>query len=109
MLNALVSGKLYGTPQSRTAQSGKTFVAAKVRAVDGDGEGLFISVVAFSNSAKAALLALDDGDSVALAGALKVGTYEARDGAVKPSVSIVTHSVLTVYHVQRKRRAVTDA
>ena len=109
MIDALVGGKLFKTPEERRSGSGKTFVVANVRAADGDGEGLFVNVVAFSDSAKAALLALEEGDSVALAGTLKIGTYEARDGSVKPSVSMVASKVLTTYHVARKRKAVAEA
>ena len=107
-IDALVAGKLWKNPEERRSGAGKTFVTANVRAADGDGEALFVNVVAFSDSAKSALLALQDGDSVSLAGTLKIGTYEARDGAVKPSVSMVAQQVLTPYHVVRKRRAVSD-
>jgi single-stranded DNA-binding protein len=109
MIDALVGGKLFKTPEERRSNSGKTYVTANVRAADGDGEGLFVNVVVFSESAKAALLALEDGDSVSLAGTLKIGTYEARDSSVKPSVSMVASKVLTSYHVARKRKAVADA
>jgi single-stranded DNA-binding protein len=109
MIDALVAGKLWKTPEERRSNAGKTFVTANVRAADGEGESLFVNVVAFSDSAKAALLALEDGDSVSLAGMLKIGTYEARDGSAKPSVSMVAAKVLTAYHVARKRKAVADA
>jgi single-stranded DNA-binding protein len=109
MIDALVGGKLFKTPEERRSNSGKTYVTANVRAADGDGEGLFVNVVAFSDSAKATLLALEDGDSVSLAGTLKIGTYEARDGSVKPSVSMVASKVLTAYHVARKRKVVAEA
>lgn len=109
MIDGLIAGTVYGKPTERVGASGKAFVTTKLRVTDGDGEGLFISVVAFSDSAKAGLLALDDSDSCALAGPLKIGTFEARDGSVKPSVSMVAHAVLTQYDVQRKRRAVTEA
>ncbi|MFT4063363.1 single-stranded DNA-binding protein [Paraburkholderia sp.] len=107
-IDALVTGKLWKTPEERRSNAGKTFVIANVRAADGEGESLFVNVVAFSDSAKAALLALDDGDSVSLAGTLKIGTYEARDGSVKPSVSMVASKVLTAYHVARKRKSVAE-
>jgi single-stranded DNA-binding protein len=108
-IDALVAGKLWKTPEERRSSAGKMFVTANVRAADGDGESLFVNVVAFDDSAKAALLALEDGDSVSLAGTLKIGTYEARDGSVKLSVSMVAQKVLTAYHVARKRKVVADA
>lgn len=108
MIDGLVSGKLYGTAQNRTGQSGKAFVTAKVRAATGEGESLFVNVIAFDDKAKAALLALDDGDSVALAGTLtpKVWTDKHRDA--KPALDMVAHAVLTAYHVKRKRQAMTQ-
>ena len=109
MIDALVGGKLFKAAEERRAKSGKTFATANVRAADGDGESLFVNVVAFSDSAKAALLALDDGDSVSLAGTLKIGTYEARDGSVKPKVSMVAQTVQTPYQVTRKRKAAAMA
>jgi single-stranded DNA-binding protein len=108
MIDALVGGKLWKQAERRRSANGNDYVLAKVRAADGDGEGLFISVIAFSHSAQEALLALDDGDSVSLAGTLKIGTYETRDG-VKPSVSMTAHRVLTSYHVTRTRKAVAEA
>ena len=69
MIDGLVSGRLYGTAQVRTGQHGTHFVTCRVRAAAGDGESLFINVIAFDDIAKEALQALDDGDSVSLAGA----------------------------------------
>ncbi|AHI65848.1 single-stranded DNA-binding protein [Burkholderia thailandensis] len=109
MIDALIGGKLYGKPQNRTAQSRTVFVVAKVRAVVNDGEALFVSVIAFSDGAKAALLALDDGDSVALAGTLTPKVWTDRNGDAKPALDMVAHAVLSAYHVKRKRAAVQGA
>ncbi|MBU9310840.1 single-stranded DNA-binding protein [Burkholderia multivorans] len=105
MIDGLVSGKLYGTATSRTGASGKAFVTAKVRAAAGDGESLFVNVIAFSTTAGEALLALGDGDSVALAGTLTPKVWTNRDGETKPALDMVAHAVLTAYHVKRKRAA----
>lgn len=104
-----MAGKLWKTPEQRRSNAGMTYVTANVRTADGDGESLFVNVVAFGDCAKAALLALEEGDSVSLAGSLKIGTYDARDGSVKPSVSMVASKVLTAYCVARKRKAVAEA
>ncbi|KWF95900.1 single-stranded DNA-binding protein [Burkholderia contaminans] len=103
MIDGLVSGKLYGKPAERTGASGRPFVTAKARAAVGDGEALFVNVIAFSDGAKAALLALDDGDSVALAGTLMPKVWTDRNGDAKPALDMVAHAVLTAYHVKRKR------
>nr|WP_289814867.1 single-stranded DNA-binding protein [Paraburkholderia caribensis] len=105
----MIGGTLWKKPEARKSNAGKTYVIANVRATDGDGQHLFVSVIAFSDSATAALLALNDGDSVALAGTLKIGVYEPREGSARPNVSIVAQHVLTSYHVTRKRKAMADA
>ena len=64
------AGKLQGKATERTTKTVKPFAIAKVRAAGGDGEALFVNVIAFDADPCAALLAFNDGDSVALAGTL---------------------------------------
>ena len=111
MIDALISGKLYGAPQQRTAKTGKPFAVAKVRTAiaGGDGESLFISVIAFDDAAVTALLALGDGDTVALAGELTPKVWTDKQGVAKPALDLVAHQVLSAYHVQRKRKVIADA
>ncbi|CAG4891448.1 single-stranded DNA-binding protein [Paraburkholderia gardini] len=106
MIDGLVSGKLYGAASSRTGQSGKTFVTAKVRAAMSDGESLFVNAIAFDDEAKAALLALGDGDSVALVGTLTPKVWTDRNGEAKPALDLVAHAVLSACDVKRRRAAV---
>jgi len=105
MIDALIAGKLQGLPTEKTGKSGKPFVIAKVRAAGGDGESLFVNVITFSHTVGAALLALDDGDSVALSGALTPKIWTDREGNARPALDLVAHQVLTAYHVTRKRKA----
>ena len=70
MIDALIAGKVFGQPAERTSKAGKVFAVAKVRAAGGDGEVMFVSVIAFDAAPCTALLALGDGDSVALSGSL---------------------------------------
>lgn len=109
MIDGLVSGKLFGAAQSRVGRNGLEFVTAKVRAAAGDGEALFVNVIAFSRSAGAALMALADGDSVALAGTLTPKAWVDKHGDAKPALDMTVHAVTTAYHVARKRKAVVDA
>jgi single-stranded DNA-binding protein len=106
MIDGLISGRLYGTAQVRTGQHGTHFVTCRVRATAGDSESLFVNVIAFDDIVKDALQALDDGDSVSLAGALTPKVWTDKQGNVKPALDMVAHAVLTAYHVQQKRRAV---
>ncbi|SDH82505.1 single-stranded DNA-binding protein [Paraburkholderia phenazinium] len=105
MIDGLIGGKVYGKPVARTGQSGKAFVTAKVRAAIGDSDALFVNVIAFSHSVQDALLALDDGDSIALTGALMPKVWTDKNGEARPALDMVAHCVLTAYQVQRKRRA----
>ena len=110
MIDALISGRISKPPQSRVASNGKRFCTAVLRASTRDGNGIYVSVIAFSTTACDALLALDEGDSVALAGELTPKIYTPRDGSEpRPSIDLVAHRVLSEYHVSRKRRAMADA
>jgi len=107
MIDGLVAGKMCGQPSQRTGKAGKPFAIAKVRAAAGDGESLFVNVIAFDQAACRALLALGDGDSVALAGALTPKAWVDREGQPRPSLDMVAAQVLTPYHVTRKRAAMS--
>ena len=106
MIDALIAGKLFGQPTERTGKSGKSFAVAKVRAAAGDGESLFVNVICFDEAPCAALMALRDGDSVALSGSLTPKVWTDREGNTRPALDLVAHQVLTSYHVSRKRAAV---
>jgi single-stranded DNA-binding protein len=106
MIDALLSGKLQGLAEQRIGNSGKPFTIAKVRAAGSDGESLFVNVIAFSATAGAALMALADGDSLALSGSLKVKVWTDRNGVAKPSLDMVASQVLSAYHVSRKRKEI---
>lgn len=108
MIDALIAGKLQGAPAQRVGKSGKPFTTAKVRAAAGEGESMFVNVIAFSATAGAALMALGDGDSVALAGSVTIKIWTDREGKPHPSLDIVAGQVLTAYHVTRKRKAVAS-
>ena len=105
MIDGLIAGKLYGQPTERTSKTGKPFALAKVRAAGGDGESLFVNVIAFDTAPCTALLALADGDSVALTGSLTPKTWTDKEGNTRPALDLVAHQVLTTYHVTRKRTA----
>ena len=106
MMDALIAGRVHGQPTARTGKNGKPFAVAKVRAAAGDGESLFVSVIAFDEAPCKALLALGDGDSVALSGTLTPKVWTDREGNTRPALDLVAHQVLTSYHVTRKRAAV---
>lgn len=66
-LDVLAHGRLVKAPERRTGASGKPFATAQIAvATDGDDSAL-VSLIAFRREVVTALLALDVGDSVALA------------------------------------------
>lgn len=51
MIDAILSGRIYGAPAEKTSgKTGKPFVTCKVRTAAGDGESLFVNVIAFDSS-----------------------------------------------------------
>jgi single-stranded DNA-binding protein len=106
MIDALIAGRLHGKVQRRSSKNGNAYVTAKVCAPIGNGETAFVNVIAFAEAAVTALLALDEGDSIAVAGELKVGTYATKTGETRPSLNLTAHVAVTEYHVTRKRQAV---
>lgn len=106
MIDGLIQGRLHGVPAQRTGASGRSFVTAKVRTPTTNGDAVFVNVICFSEAAQAALLALGDGDAVALAGELTPKVWQSKEGGEpRPALDMVAHSVLSAYHVQRKRQA----
>ena len=105
MIDCIVAGKLFGTPEAKTGKSGRAFTVAKVRAATADAETIFINVVAFSDTAQSALQALGDQDAVSLAGTVTPKAWTDRNGQARPSLDMVAAQVMTAYSVTRKRQA----
>lgn len=105
MIDALIAGKLFGTPKLGQGKNGP-YTTAMVRVATVGGDSLMCSVIAFADSAQTALQALGEGEAVSLAGTLTPKVYEARDGTHRPSLDMVAHAVLTAYQVKRRRQVV---
>jgi single-stranded DNA-binding protein len=106
MLDALVAGRIHGTPSERTSSSGKSYATCKVRVSLRDGSTVFASVIAFEAGVVNAILAFADGDSVAIAGELTPKVWSDKDGTARPQLDVLAHAVLSAYSVARKRRTV---
>ncbi|MBC7917589.1 MAG: single-stranded DNA-binding protein [Rhodoferax sp.] len=103
MIEGLIAGTLVGLAETRQGKNDTRFALAKVKAVAGDGESLMVNVIAFAAEASAALMALDDGDAVALAGSLTPKVWTDKLGNTRPALDMVATQVLTVYHTNQKR------
>lgn len=108
MIDALITGRLNGRPNEKTGKNGKPYVIAKVLASSGDGDTLIVNVITFSDAVGDALLALEEGDSVALSGSLTPKVWTDKDGQTRPAVDLIAHQILTAYNVNRKRQAVGE-
>ena len=106
MIEGLVAGTLVGLAETRQGKHGSSFVLAKVKAACGDGESVIVNVISFSNEACAALMALDDGDAVALAGALTPKVWTDKQGNTRPALDMVATQVLSAYHAAKKQAEV---
>jgi single-stranded DNA-binding protein len=102
MINGLISGRLHGTPEKRIGKNGAPFVVAKVLAASCDAENIIVNVIAFESGTSKALLNLEDGDSVALAGNLTPKVWTDKQGAARPSLDMVAHQILSAYDISRK-------
>ncbi|KAA0893105.1 single-stranded DNA-binding protein [Pusillimonas sp. ANT_WB101] len=109
MIDALISGKLYGAPKQGEDKTGNPYTTAKVKVAAGNGDMLLCGVIVFDSVAQATLLALEDGDSVAMSGTLTPKVYQAKDGEYRPGLDMVAHVVLTAYQVSHKRQTIEGA
>lgn len=109
MIEGLVTGTLMGLAEERQGKNDSAFVLAKLKAMPGDGESLIVNVIAFAAEARAALLALDEGDTLAVSGALTPKVWTDKQGNTRPALDLVASQVLSVYHVDRKRAATGGA
>ena len=105
MIDGLVSGKLVGDAEMREGKNASRFVVAKIKAMGGDGEAVVVNVIAFAPESCAALMALEDGDSVALAGSLTPKVWSDKQSNTRPALDMVATNVMTAYQIDQKRDA----
>jgi hypothetical protein len=94
MIDGLVAGRLMGDASRRVDKSGRTFVVARVLARNRADEEFIVNVIAFDAAPCADLLALADGDAIALAGALTPKVWTDKQGIARPSLDLIAQRVL---------------
>ena len=107
MLSVLCSGTLVSDPKSRTSATGKAYATAQIRVPAEDADPMLVSVIAFNADAVQALLALQRGDSVAIAGRAKLTSWE-KDGEQRHGLSVTADRVLTAYAAGKARKAARE-
>lgn len=95
MIRALVTGSLYGDPQTRTSQAGKSYVTAKVRADGKDGSSVWCSIIAFGELADR-LMTLGNGAALAVSGKAEVSGWLDKSGEPRAGLSLVADEIATL-------------
>lgn len=95
MIRALITGTLYGNPQTRTSQAGKSYVTAKVRADGKDSASVWCSVIAFGEIADR-LMTLADGAALSISGRAEVNAWLDKQGEPKAGLSLVADEMVTL-------------
>jgi alpha-acetolactate decarboxylase len=97
MINALVMGCLFGEAEMREGKNATTFAVAKLKATCTDGEVVLVNVIAFNADTCKALMAVQDGDTLALSGSLTPKVWSDKQGNTRPALDMVASKVLTAY------------
>lgn len=95
MIDALISGRLYGHAEQRSGQSSSQFVTCKIKASTDDGDIIICNVIAFNDHVKSTLLSLQDGDSVSISGAITPKVWFDKQSNARPALDVIAHAVLT--------------
>lgn len=96
MITGLIAGRLMEDAEQRKGRADSLFVVAKVRAQSSDGDSLIVNVIAFDETPRVALLALREGDSIAVSGSLAPKVWTDKQGNARPALDLIAHRVLSV-------------
>lgn len=102
MIDGLVAGRLMGDASRRVGKAGRAYTVARVLARNKADEEFIVNVIAFDDAPCAALLALRDGESLALSGALTPKVWTDKQGNARPSLDMVAVHVLSAQHATRE-------
>jgi hypothetical protein len=100
---ALISGRLWRSPERKTSKAGKQFVTATIREGNGDAVTWW-KILCFSESGCEELLQLGDGDGAAVSGDFKVETFE-KGGELRLSHTIFAERVISARRQKRQRES----
>lgn len=95
MIRALITGKLYGSPQARTSAAGKAYTTAKLKADGKDGSITWCSLIAFGEQAER-LAALKEGAALSVSGRCEVSAWINREGEAVGGLSLVVDELATL-------------
>ena len=96
MIEGLISGHLVGLAETRQGKNGSSFTLAKVKASTSETDHIIVNVITFSTEASSALLALDDGDALAVSGSLTPKVWTDKQGNTRPALDMIATKILTI-------------
>lgn len=105
----LTTATIYNAPQAKTARNGNPFAVVQVRCTDALGSSHFVSVIAFDDDPREAILRLTKGENAAIAGSMSVDTFAAKNGEARPRLNLTATRVLSVYQGNKLRKAAAPA
>jgi single-stranded DNA-binding protein len=96
-VHVLFTGTLFRAAEARTASSGRRYVKATLRSAAADNSTAdFWDLITFSETAGTELSRLNDGERVAVQGALKLELYQPEGKPAKIQRTIFADSVLAL-------------
>ncbi len=105
---AMVAGRLFRAPESKTSKAGKAFTLAKLK--EGEGEGVvWWELLAFGETAAADLMKLRAGDGIAVNGAFRAEVYIGRDGQARLQHKLFVDNVISTRKAPRRSRDQAEA
>ena len=109
MIDGLIAGRLMGDASRRVDKAGRTYLVARVLARNKADEEFIVNVIAFDEAPCAALLALRDGQALALSGALTPKVWTDKQGIARPSLDLVAVQVMTAQDAGQASAASDEA
>lgn len=110
MIRALLSGVLHCDPQTRTSRGGQSFTTGKLRADGGDGNTVWVSLIAFGDVADR-LASLKAGQALSVSGRAKLSAWLSKDGQPSAGLDVTADELATLRgkpKPDRRHQADTD-
>lgn len=105
MIEAIITGKLHQKAEERTSKAGNLYVQCRMRVSAGEDVSVLVTVRAFDEIPARALLAVAEGDALAVAGTYKPSAWIDRDGNARPGGDLIAGQVMSLYGLARRRKA----
>jgi single-stranded DNA-binding protein len=96
MIEALISGHLVGLAETRQGKNGSSFTLAKVKANTSESDHIIVNVITFSAELGSTLLALDEGDGLAVAGSLTPKVWTDKQGNARPALDMIATKIISI-------------